>query len=140
MCFGCCSVCGSKFWSLQVSAYCAITFLFMYYYVLLIAFKLLTPACLANDLSFNLECSRGDRCDLSLQYQYIFQHISGENSVKPLVFSWWDTRSSQCNLNLKPTRQNLSLQYKYNIKQTSDKNKEKFTFLKGLFVDPIPNS
>ena len=33
----------------------------------------------------------------------------------------------------------FSLQYLYNIKQTSDENKEKIS-IRGLLVDPIPNS
>ena len=31
------------------------------------------------------------------------------------------------------------IQYQYNIKQTSDENEEKLS-IKGLLVDPIPNS
>ena len=36
------------------------------------------------------------------------------------------------------TWQNFSLRYQYNIKQTSDENKEKYQL--GDLVDPIPNS
>ena len=36
-------------------------------------------------------------------------------------------------------RQNFSLQYQYNIKQTNDENKEKYQ-LGDYLVDPIPNS
>ena len=36
-------------------------------------------------------------------------------------------------------RQNFSLQYKYNIRQTGDENKEKYKF-EDFLVDPVPNS
>ena len=46
-----------------------------------------------------------------------------------LVLQWW-------------LRYNFSLHYQYNIKQTSNKNKEKYQKgdYRGLLVDSIPNS
>ena len=36
-------------------------------------------------------------------------------------------------------RQNFSLQYQYNNKQTGDENREKYKF-EDFLIDPVPNS
>ena len=66
-----------------------------------------------------------DCCDLDMFYSELV--VSWKKTLYSLTFNslWWP-------------RQNFSLHYQYNIKQTSDENKK--ISIRGWLVDPVPNS